>query len=300
MAGPDHAADRAPPLDAAARRPDRACSTRAASSPSARHAELRSVPALPAAAVRARATTPKASTRGELGFESPAIRTRRNAGAAGTAPAAVGPPTGAGTGEPVGPGAQPGRGPADRRRRRRRAGAAAGFLGGCLPATPELLAQVAALPPATDEPDVDAAAARARPTRTSRCAGCCGRSVAAVRLRAAARRRSTRWPPWRIPALVRSGVDKGIEARAVDVYRRLGGRAADHAGRLGDRRGADQVVGRTSERLLYTLRVKTFAHLQRLGLDYYEREMSGRIMTRMTTDVDALSAFLQTGARHRW
>ena len=39
----------------------------------------------------------------------------------------------------------------------------------------------------------------------------------------------------------------------------------------------------------------TFAHLQRLGLDYYERELGGRIMTRMTTDVDALSTFLQTG-----
>jgi ATP-binding cassette subfamily B protein len=35
--------------------------------------------------------------------------------------------------------------------------------------------------------------------------------------------------------------------------------------------------------------------LQRLGLDYYEREMGGRIITRMTTDVDALSNFLQTG-----
>ena len=55
------------------------------------------------------------------------------------------------------------------------------------------------------------------------------------------------------------------------------------------------VVGRNGERLLYTLRVKLFAQLQRLGLDFYEREMSGRIMTRMTTDVDALSTFLQTG-----
>ncbi|MBO0776526.1 MAG: ABC transporter ATP-binding protein, partial [Actinobacteria bacterium] len=54
-------------------------------------------------------------------------------------------------------------------------------------------------------------------------------------------------------------------------------------------------LGRGGERILYTLRVKIFAHLQRLGLDYYEREMSGRIMTRMTTDVEALSSFLQTG-----
>ncbi len=55
------------------------------------------------------------------------------------------------------------------------------------------------------------------------------------------------------------------------------------------------VVGRNGERLLYTLRVKIFSHLQRLGLDFYEREMGGRIMTRMTTDVEALSSFVQTG-----
>jgi ATP-binding cassette subfamily B protein len=52
---------------------------------------------------------------------------------------------------------------------------------------------------------------------------------------------------------------------------------------------------RSGERLLYGLRIRSFAHLQRLGLDYYERELSGRIMTRMTTDIDAMSTFLQTG-----
>ncbi|MGW1742343.1 ABC transporter ATP-binding protein [Nocardia sp. NPDC001965] len=55
------------------------------------------------------------------------------------------------------------------------------------------------------------------------------------------------------------------------------------------------LTSRTGERVLYGLRVRSYAHLQRLGLDYYERELSGRIMTRMTTDVDALSTFLQTG-----
>jgi len=54
-------------------------------------------------------------------------------------------------------------------------------------------------------------------------------------------------------------------------------------------------TARAGESLLYLLRVRSYAHLQRLGLDYYERELSGRIMTRMTTDVDALSTFLQTG-----
>ncbi|GAA3244363.1 hypothetical protein GCM10017691_50310 [Pseudonocardia petroleophila] len=54
-------------------------------------------------------------------------------------------------------------------------------------------------------------------------------------------------------------------------------------------------TARAGESLLYLLRVRSYAHLQRLGLDFYEREVSGRIMTRMTTDVDALSVFLQTG-----
>lgn len=55
------------------------------------------------------------------------------------------------------------------------------------------------------------------------------------------------------------------------------------------------VTARAGESLLYLLRLRSYAHLQRLGLDFYERELSGRIMTRMTTDVDALSTFLQTG-----
>ena len=54
-------------------------------------------------------------------------------------------------------------------------------------------------------------------------------------------------------------------------------------------------MGRTSERLLHALRIKVFGHLQRLGVDYYEQEMAGRIMTRMTTDIDALSPLLQNG-----
>ena len=56
-----------------------------------------------------------------------------------------------------------------------------------------------------------------------------------------------------------------------------------------------RVMGRTSERLLHALRIKVFAQLQRLGVDYYEHEMAGRIMTRMTTDIDALSQLLQNG-----
>jgi ATP-binding cassette subfamily B protein len=54
-------------------------------------------------------------------------------------------------------------------------------------------------------------------------------------------------------------------------------------------------TGRIGQHLLLRLRVRVFAQLQRLGLDYYEREMVGRIMTRMTSDIEALQSLLQTG-----
>lgn len=54
-------------------------------------------------------------------------------------------------------------------------------------------------------------------------------------------------------------------------------------------------TGQGSERLLAALRVRVFAHLQRLGMDYYESELTGRILTRVTSDVDTLSSLVQNG-----
>jgi ATP-binding cassette subfamily B protein len=99
-----------------------------------------------------------------------------------------------------------------------------------------------------------------------------------------------------LPLLTRQGVDKGVQSHQLHVIGVVS--AIGLVIVLADlfvNIGQVWVAGRTGERLLYTLRVKSFAHLQRLGLDYYEREMSGRIMTRMTSDIDAFSTFLQTG-----
>ena len=99
-----------------------------------------------------------------------------------------------------------------------------------------------------------------------------------------------------MPALVRSGVDHGVLARQFHpiIVVSLIGFAIVSADWVINAVQTN-VVGRNGERMLYTLRVKIFSHLQRLGLDFYERELNGRIMTRMTSDVDALSSFLQTG-----
>ncbi|HEX3814904.1 MAG TPA: ABC transporter ATP-binding protein [Mycobacteriales bacterium] len=54
-------------------------------------------------------------------------------------------------------------------------------------------------------------------------------------------------------------------------------------------------TSRTTERLLFALRVRIFAHLQKLGVDFYDRTQAGRIMTRMTSDVDTVSQLFQVG-----
>jgi ATP-binding cassette subfamily B protein len=168
-----------------------------------------------------------------------------------------------------------------------------GILAG-VPPSPELLAKVDALPPATDEPNVPQETARQadpafglrtvlRGVRRGLLVG-----LGLVALDALAQ--------IALPALVRIGVDKGVTHHHLGSLWVISGIALLVV--LSDwvaQSAQTLVTGRTGERLLYTLRVKTFAQLQRLGLDYYERELSGRIMTRMTTDVDALSTFFQTG-----
>jgi ABC-type multidrug transport system fused ATPase/permease subunit len=54
-------------------------------------------------------------------------------------------------------------------------------------------------------------------------------------------------------------------------------------------------TSRTAERMLFGLRGRTFAQLQRLSLDYYDQQMAGKIMTKMTSDVEALAQLLQQG-----
>jgi ATP-binding cassette subfamily B protein len=168
-----------------------------------------------------------------------------------------------------------------------------GMLAG-VPPSPELLASVAALPPATDVPDVSQQQARApdphftlaRLLRPFAIAFGIGLLLDGLDALAGVAQ------PW----LVRGGIDGGVEKHEFKTIAIIS--IAALAIVLADwvvNRIQTVVVGRNGERVLYVLRVKIFSHLQRLGIDFYEREMTGRIMTRMTTDVDALSSFLQTG-----
>ncbi|MFZ3557693.1 MULTISPECIES: ABC transporter ATP-binding protein [unclassified Streptomyces] len=162
------------------------------------------------------------------------------------------------------------------------------------PATPELLAQVDALPPATDTPDIDEA--RAVTPEESYGLRRLLRGFGAPLLISLALVAVDAGMGLLLPILIRHGIDEGVSQLAIGAVWAASALAlaavlAQWAAQFGETR----MTGRTGERVLYSLRLKIFSQLQRLGLDYYERELTGRIMTRMTTDVDALSTFLQTG-----
>ncbi|GGW33999.1 ABC transporter ATP-binding protein [Streptomyces galilaeus] len=162
------------------------------------------------------------------------------------------------------------------------------------PATPELLAQVEALPPATDVPDVDEA--RAVAAEDSYGLRRLLRGFGAPLLISLGLVAVDAGMGLLLPVMIRHGIDDGVTRMAIGAVwtaslLALLAVAVQWVAQTGEIR----MTGRTGERVLYALRLKIFAQLQRLGLDYYERELTGRIMTRMTTDVDALSTFLQTG-----
>lgn len=98
------------------------------------------------------------------------------------------------------------------------------------------------------------------------------------------------------PALVRYGVDNGVIAG--DAHR-LNVAAVTFlvVAILGAvlARSVIRVVGRTGESFLRDLRLRVFRHLSRLGLDFYEREKTGKLVSRMTSDVDVLQELVQMG-----
>lgn len=177
-------------------------------------------------------------------------------------------------------------------------GMGGGAMGMNLAPTPELLAALDKLPPADELPDADVVSLAAEDDGT----------VGSFSLRRFVR-------PYRRPLgigftlvmvdtvlvllgplMVRRGIDHGVVnsdegALFLASFVFLLVALAD----WGFTWAYTFVTGRTAERLLYALRVRIFAHLQRLSLDYYDKELAGRIMTRMTTDVEALSQLLQTG-----
>jgi ATP-binding cassette subfamily B protein len=98
------------------------------------------------------------------------------------------------------------------------------------------------------------------------------------------------------PFLVKYGIDQGIK--------RHDGRALDHAVvayivvaivAYVVYRVQIVLVGLIGEGFLRDLRVRVFDHLQALSMPFYDREKAGVIVSRMTSDVDAMAELVQQG-----
>lgn len=98
------------------------------------------------------------------------------------------------------------------------------------------------------------------------------------------------------PLLTQIGIDRGISARnaGVVIFAALAyvfavmSTAVSSAARV-------QWTGRLAAYVMNDTRVRVFAHLQRMSLDYFTEEKAGVILTRMTSDIEALQQFLQDG-----
>ena len=163
-----------------------------------------------------------------------------------------------------------------------------------MPATPEVLAMVEKLSPATEQPKIDAESFRNDSTPFS-LRGLLG-TVKWLLVAVIATLCILVTADVVFPTLVRHAIDSGVgnkDTGALVTATVLGliiVVAAWIASTINT-----ILTSRAGERLLYGLRLRSFAHVQRLGLDYFETTQSGRIMTRMTTDIDSLSKFLQEG-----
>jgi ABC-type multidrug transport system fused ATPase/permease subunit len=56
-----------------------------------------------------------------------------------------------------------------------------------------------------------------------------------------------------------------------------------------------RITGRNGELILFDLRTRLFDHFQRLSMRFYEKYTSGRIIARLTSDIEALSELLANG-----
>ena len=98
------------------------------------------------------------------------------------------------------------------------------------------------------------------------------------------------------PLLTRFAIDRGIMQRQMDALIIV---ALIYIGAvlLNALIGFARIywTGRVGENLMLALRTRIFSHLQRLSMDFFTEEKAGRIMTRMTSDIESLTQLLHEG-----
>jgi ATP-binding cassette subfamily B protein len=102
------------------------------------------------------------------------------------------------------------------------------------------------------------------------------------------------------PFLVQQGIDRGLPP-LVDHHDLLPllliaiGLALAGAGQAASDYAFTRVTGRIGQDVLLDVRERVFAHFQLLSISFHERYTSGRVISRLTSDVDAISDLFQDG-----
>ena len=98
------------------------------------------------------------------------------------------------------------------------------------------------------------------------------------------------------PYLVKVAIDQGVLPKRLEVIDRVAVAYVLLAGlQLLAGRLEIVAVAAVGQRVLYAVRTKLFGHLQTLSLDFYERERTGKVVARMTNDIEAMSDLVTDG-----
>ncbi len=98
------------------------------------------------------------------------------------------------------------------------------------------------------------------------------------------------------PVLTQIGIDDGVRAGSRTVLAvaaiayLLAVAVAAYLGKL-----RVSYTGHLGEQLNETLRIRVFSHMQRQGVGFFTSERAGVLMTRMTSDIEALAVLFQEG-----
>ncbi len=99
-----------------------------------------------------------------------------------------------------------------------------------------------------------------------------------------------------VPYLLKVAIDSGIGAGSMDRAH-LGHRRLHRVSgiNLGASYLQTYLTSWVGEHVIYDLRRNLFAHLQKLSLDFFSRQKTGWIVSRLTNDIDALDQLVTDG-----
>ncbi|MFD2350589.1 ABC transporter transmembrane domain-containing protein [Nonomuraea ferruginea] len=103
-----------------------------------------------------------------------------------------------------------------------------------------------------------------------------------------------------IPYLVKVGIDAGIPPMlrgegTGTLLTVVGVILAAAAAQALTRQAFLKMSGRIGHQILLELRRRVFDHFQRLSLSFHEKYTSGRVISRLTSDIEAIAELLQAG-----